>query len=215
MGRRPLGLQDQEHARGSVVDDVFKAVQQGQSTREKVEVEEREREREREKAKKKLYFSLTFSSPSLSPSPPSQNFKNDNATDPTFDPKAEDQVSHVSSPRDPAPLVPAVAGQRPFGSDIEIVNIIVVISLQRLWQYFLISAVVPVLTATLLSFVVFAVPPNKLDTRLQTATGLFLALIAIQVSFQTLQGETGTEGRRRRRRSVAAKERNKKTISLS
>lgn len=76
--------------------------------------------------------------------------------------------------------MPSRAGEQPFGSDIEVVNVIVVISMRRLWQYFLISAVVPVLTATLLSFVVFAVPPNKLDTRLQTATGLFLSLIAIQ-----------------------------------
>lgn len=38
----------------------------------------------------------------------------------------------------------------------------------------------PILTATLLSFVVFAVPPSKLDTRLQTAIGLFLSLVAVQ-----------------------------------
>ena len=96
------------------------------------------------------------------------------------------QVAQASAPRDPAPLVPAVAGEKAFGSDLEIVNVIIVIVLERLWQYFLISAVVPVLTATLLSFVVFAVPPNKLDTRLQTTTGLFLSLIAIQVSFRFL-----------------------------
>ena len=118
------------------------------------------------------------------------------------------QVAQASAPRDPAPLVPAVAGEKAFGSDLEIVNVIIVIVLERLWQYFLISAVVPVLTATLLSFVVFAVPPNKLDTRLQTTTGLFLSLIAIQVSFRCDRGGKWRERERRRRRRVAAKKQN-------
>lgn len=70
------------------------------------------------------------------------------------------------------------------------------------------------MTATLLSFVVFAVPPSKLDTRLQTAIGLFLSLIAVQfviegelpkssyvipVSWGEKERKVGERGRGRRR----------------
>lgn len=62
-----------------------------------------------------------------------------------------------SNSRDPAPLVPAlvadpagggklVQAREPFGSDIEVVNVIVVVVLKRLWQYYIISAIVPILT---------------------------------------------------------------------
>ena len=148
------------------------------------------RERERERVEK-----MSFSHSPL------QNSKTNNASDPAFDPKAANQVEARSAARDPAPLVPAIGSKTPaFGDEIEIVNVIVVIVLERLWQYFIISAVVPVLTATLLSFVVFAVPPNKIDTRLQTATGLFLSLIAIQVSSLTQEGAERGEGGRERKR---------------
>ena len=181
MGRRPLELQDQEPASGSVVDGVFEAIQQGESLGSEGA---REREREEVGRERKLIFSH-----------PPQNTKTTDVSDPAFDPKAVGQVVQASNARDPAPLVPALASGKPaFGESIEVVNVIVVIVLERLWQYFIISAVVPVLTATLLSFVVFAVPPNKIDTRLQTATGLFLSLIAIQVSART-RGERGERGK--------------------
>ena len=180
MGRRPLELQDQEPASGSVVDGVFEAIQQGESLGSEGA---RGREREEVGRERKLIFSH-----------PPQKTKT-TVSDPALDPKAAGQVVHASNARDPAPLVPALASGKPaFGESIEVVNVIVVIVLERLWQYFIISAVVPVLTATLLSFVVFAVPPNKIDTRLQTATGLFLSLIAIQVSART-RGERGERGK--------------------
>ena len=164
-----------------MVDGVFEAIQQGESLGSEGA---RVREREEVGRERKLIFSH-----------PPQNTKSTDVSDPAFDPKAVGQVVQASNARDPAPLVPALASGKPaFGESIEVVNVIVVIVLERLWQYFIISAVVPVLTATLLSFVVFAVPPNKIDTRLQTATGLFLSLIAIQVSART-RGERGERGK--------------------
>ena len=103
---------------------------------------------------------------------------------------ARRQVS-VSAPGDPVPLVPsnspaalAARGGAPapprFGEGIGVVEITVSISVERLWLYFSLSAILPIVVCTSIAFLAFWVHPADLSTRLSLVVGLFLALVAVQ-----------------------------------
>jgi hypothetical protein len=100
------------------------------------------------------------------------------------------QVS-LSAPGDPAPLSPnnspaalAARGGAPapprFGGDLGVVDLTISIGVTRLWSYFALNAILPVVICTSIAFLAFWVHPADLSTRLSLVVGLFLALVAIQ-----------------------------------
>ena len=97
----------------------------------------------------------------------------------------------ASAPGDPVPLAPsnspaamAARGGKPapprFGEDIGVVDITITVAVHRLWLYFSLSAILPIVVCTAISFLAFWVHPADLSTRLSLVVGLFLALVAVQ-----------------------------------
>ena len=102
-----------------------------------------------------------------------------------------ERQASASAPGDPVPLAPsnspaamAARGGKPapprFGEDIGVVDITITVAVHRLWLYFSLSAILPIVVCTAISFLAFWVHPADLSTRLSLVVGLFLALVAVQ-----------------------------------
>ena len=74
-----------------------------------------------------------------------------------------------SAPGERLPLLPAASATSParFGTDIGVVDFDVSFTIRRLWQYYSLNAVLPVVISTSIAFLTFFISPDNIDTRLQ------------------------------------------------
>ena len=72
---------------------------------------------------------------------------------------------------------PPVAGQE---HEADLVAFDVTINIKRLWNYYVVNVLVPLMLLVVLSFATYLIPRERLDARLALTVTLFLSLTAMQ-----------------------------------
>ncbi|KAL4421264.1 hypothetical protein ABPG75_010555 [Micractinium tetrahymenae] len=88
--------------------------------------------------------------------------------------------STYSAAGDPWPLNPASANQTAFSGYLWHTGAEIFLEVDRISNYYIITAILPIVINTLLALLVFSVSPRHLDTRLGIVVTLFLSLTALQ-----------------------------------
>jgi hypothetical protein len=85
-----------------------------------------------------------------------------------------------SAPGDPWPVLPTLGSAAPKReAGLTDASLNAIITVRRIPTYFVLAALLPIVLNAWLSFLVFAVPPRHLDTRLGIVVTLFLSLTAL------------------------------------